>query len=79
MFVRTQKRPFQELSSKKYIQSVEKNFLKMFDDAPEALDDDELNKLAELTDEVTFLDEFESPEGKVTSSEGAILVISICQ
>jgi len=35
----------------------------MFDDAPEALDDDELNKLAELTEEVSFLDGFEPPEG----------------
>ena len=37
----------------------------MFDDAPEALDDDELKKLEELTEEVTFLDEVEPPEGKL--------------
>ncbi|GJJ68327.1 condensin complex subunit 3 [Entomortierella parvispora] len=59
------KRPFQELSAKKYIQSIEKNILKMFDDAPEALDDDELNKLAELTEEVSFLDGFEPPEDSI--------------
>ncbi|KAG0045609.1 hypothetical protein BGZ83_009210 [Gryganskiella cystojenkinii] len=56
------KRPFTELSAKKYIQSVEKNILKMFDDAPEALDDDELKKLEALTEEVTFLDEIKDPE-----------------
>lgn len=37
----------------------------MFDDAPEALDDDELNKLVELTEEVSFLDDFVPLEGNV--------------
>jgi hypothetical protein len=50
--------------SKKYLASVEKNILKMFEDAPESLDDAELNKLAELTEEISFVDKFEAPEGK---------------
>ncbi|KAF8957558.1 hypothetical protein BGZ46_002160, partial [Entomortierella lignicola] len=56
------RRPLTELLSKKYLLSVEKNILKMFEDAPEALDDAELNKLAELTEEISFLDKYEVPE-----------------
>ncbi|KAG0004974.1 hypothetical protein BGZ80_010262 [Entomortierella chlamydospora] len=56
------RRPLTELLSKKYLLSVEKNILKMFEDAPEALDDAELNKLTELTEEISFLDKYEPPE-----------------
>ncbi|KAF8940555.1 nuclear condensing complex subunit [Dissophora ornata] len=56
------KRPFTEPMSKKYLLSVEKNILKMFEEAPEALDDAELNKLVELTEEISFVDNFEPPE-----------------
>ncbi|KAF9937108.1 hypothetical protein BGZ65_001803 [Modicella reniformis] len=56
------KRPFIEPMSKKYLLSVEKNILKMFEDAPEALDDAELIKLAELTEEISFIDKFKLPE-----------------
>ncbi|KAF9431507.1 hypothetical protein BGZ76_000225 [Entomortierella beljakovae] len=59
------KRPLTELLSKKYLLSVEKNILKMFEDAPEALDDAELVKLTELTDEISFLDTYEPPEDPV--------------
>ncbi|KAG0368508.1 nuclear condensing complex subunit [Gamsiella multidivaricata] len=56
------KRPFTEPMSKKYLLSVEKNILKMFEDAPQSLDDAELNKLVELTEEISFVDKFELPE-----------------
>lgn len=48
--------------SKKYLLLVEKNILKMFEDAPESLDDAEMKKLAELTEEISFVNEFEAPE-----------------
>ncbi|KAF9103383.1 hypothetical protein BGX29_003425 [Mortierella sp. GBA35] len=55
------KRPIAEKQSKKYLLTVEKNILKMFGDAPEGLDDDELTKLAELTEEISFVDGFVAP------------------
>ncbi|KAI1316429.1 hypothetical protein EDD11_009992 [Mortierella claussenii] len=56
------KRPITERMSKKYLLLVEKNILKMFEDAPESLNDDELSKLAELTEEISFVDKFEAPD-----------------
>lgn len=56
-----QKRPIVEPMSKKNLMTVEKNILKMFDEAPEALGDDELAKLAELTEEISFVDKFVAP------------------
>lgn len=47
--------------SKKNLMTVEKNILKMFDEAPESLGDDELAKLAELTEEISFVDKFVAP------------------
>ena len=35
----------------------------MFEDAPESLDDVELNKLAELTEEISFVDSYVPQEG----------------
>ncbi|KAF9910006.1 hypothetical protein EC991_007625 [Linnemannia zychae] len=55
------KRPIVEALSKKNLLTVEKNILKMFEEAPEALDDDELTKLAELTEEISFVDKFVAP------------------
>ncbi|KAK5821328.1 nuclear condensing complex subunit [Linnemannia elongata] len=55
------KRPIVEPSSKKNLLTVEKNILKMFSEAPEALGDDELAKLAELTDELSFVNKFTDP------------------
>ncbi|KAG0380475.1 hypothetical protein BGX24_007959 [Mortierella sp. AD032] len=55
------KRPIVEALSKKNLMTVEKNILKMFEEAPEALDDDELTKLAELTEEISFVDKFVAP------------------
>ncbi|KAG0021693.1 hypothetical protein BGZ81_008818 [Podila clonocystis] len=51
-----------EKSGKKHLQSVEKNILKFFDDAPEALDEVELTKVNELADEFTFLAQFVSDD-----------------
>ncbi|KAF9586163.1 hypothetical protein BGW38_009060 [Lunasporangiospora selenospora] len=59
------KRPMTESMSKKYLLTVEKNILKMFEDAPESLDDAELAKLVELTEEISFVDEFVAPEDPV--------------
>ncbi|KAF9348848.1 hypothetical protein BGX34_002209 [Mortierella sp. NVP85] len=67
------KRPFTEAMSKKYLLLVEKSILKMFEDAPEALDDAELNKLAELTEEISFVDKFELPE-ESSESDTAIAI-----
>ncbi|KAF9126426.1 hypothetical protein BGW39_006620 [Mortierella sp. 14UC] len=55
------KRPIVEALSKKNLLTVEKNILKMFEEAPEALDDEELTKLAELTEEISFVDKFVAP------------------
>ncbi|KAG0233361.1 nuclear condensing complex subunit [Mortierella sp. GBAus27b] len=66
------KRPFKEPMSKKYLILVEKSILKMFEDAPQALDDAELNKLVELTEEISFLDKFELPDE--SSDEEPIVV-----
>ncbi|KAG0297693.1 hypothetical protein BGZ98_000478 [Dissophora globulifera] len=62
------KRPFVEPMSKKYLLSVEKNILKMFEDAPDALDDAELNKLVELTEEISFVVNYEPPEDPVETA-----------
>lgn len=43
---------------------MEKNILKFFEDAPEALDEAELTKVNELADEFTFLAQFASGDGK---------------
>ncbi|KAF9570700.1 hypothetical protein EC968_001484 [Mortierella alpina] len=56
------KRPIEERMSKKYLLLVEKSILKMFEDAPESLDDAEMKKLAELTEEISFVNDFEAPE-----------------
>ncbi|KAF8929155.1 hypothetical protein BGZ47_001240 [Haplosporangium gracile] len=58
------KRPIVEPLSKKNLMTVEKNILKMFGEAPEALGDDELAKLAELTEEISFVDKFVAPTAK---------------
>ncbi|KAF9914395.1 hypothetical protein BX616_008397 [Lobosporangium transversale] len=56
------KRPINERLSKKYLVSVEKSILKMFEDAPESLNDEELNKLVELTEEISFVDKYVPPD-----------------
>lgn len=43
---------------------MEKNILKFFEDAPEALDEAELAKLNELMDEISFVEQFDMPDGK---------------
>jgi hypothetical protein len=53
--------------SKKNLVTVEKNILKMFEEAPKALDDEELTKLAELTEEISFVDKFVAPGTQVHS------------
>ncbi|KAG0227520.1 hypothetical protein BGW42_002912 [Actinomortierella wolfii] len=53
------KRPLKEPVSRKYIQSIEKSILKLFEDAPESLDDAELAKLEELTAMRDFIDSIE--------------------
>ncbi|KAF9152294.1 hypothetical protein BG015_005503 [Linnemannia schmuckeri] len=58
------KRPIVEPLSKKNLMTVEKNILKMFGEAPEALGDEELAKLAELTEEISFVDKFVAPTEK---------------
>ncbi|KAG0216386.1 hypothetical protein BGX28_002856 [Mortierella sp. GBA30] len=55
------KRPIEDRMGKKYMNLVERHILKMFEDAPESLDDVEMKKLEELTEEVRFLDEFVTP------------------
>lgn len=42
---------------------MEKNILKFFEDAPEALDEAELAKLNELMDEISFVEQFDFPDG----------------
>ncbi|KAF9199644.1 hypothetical protein BGZ59_003844, partial [Podila verticillata] len=56
------RRPITEKSGKKHLQSVEKNILKFFEDAPEALDEAELAKLNELMDEISFVEQFDLPD-----------------
>ncbi|KAF9404709.1 hypothetical protein BGZ94_003994, partial [Podila epigama] len=56
---------------KNYLRSFEKSILKFFEDAPESLDDAELNKMIELTDELNFLEEYVAPEEPVTEPKYA--------
>ncbi|KAF9188617.1 hypothetical protein BGZ51_000480 [Haplosporangium sp. Z 767] len=66
-----EKRPITEPLSKKYLLSVEKSILKMFEDAPQSLDDAELNKLAELTEEISFVDSYIPQEEPIEASTAA--------
>ncbi|KAF9168468.1 hypothetical protein DFQ26_007599 [Actinomortierella ambigua] len=56
------KRPLKEPASRKYILSIEKSILKLFEDAPETLDDSELAKLEELTATREFVDAIEEQD-----------------